>query len=86
MIKSLESEDTAMKLDDYYLCGYLAIRGFMPVGVQSSGYRKHFVYPKDKQLQIEEMVQSFYSDKVEVNLPMLRMHIKDLKGLMTNGG
>jgi hypothetical protein len=83
MMTQLETVDTALKLDDLYLCGYLACKGIKPKGLETTGRgRKHFVYPESTSDRLEDLVQRFYGSEVEVSLPVLRNYVKDFAELM----
>ena len=83
MITELKEGDTALKLDDLYLCAFLACKGIKPQGLETTGFgRRHFVYTDEAKHKLEELVGNFYSGDVQVTLPILRNYIKDLKELM----
>ena len=83
MMTQLESADTALKLDDLYLCGFLACKGIKPKGLETTGRgRRHFVYPETPAKQLDDLVQRFYAGEVEVSLPVLRNYVKDFAELM----
>ena len=83
MITELTRNETTLKLDDLYLCGFLACKGLKPQGLETTGFgRKHFVYSDEAKEKLDSLVHCFYSGEVEVSLPILRNYIKDLKELM----
>ena len=85
MLIELKDEELQLKIDDLYLCGYLASKGFKPRGLETTGFgRKHFVYPEDVKLEIDGLMKKFYSGEVEVSLPTLRSYVKSFKELMHN--
>jgi len=83
MLTELKQGDTDLKLDDLYLCAFLACKGIKPQGLETTGFgRRHFVYSDDAKQRVNGLVQGFYSGEVEVSLPILRNYIKDMKELM----
>jgi hypothetical protein len=86
MITRLIEAETAHKIDDLYLSGYLACEGIVPEAVETTDRgRRHFIYSDDADRRVQELIDRFYSGRVDVALPILRARIKDMKELICRG-